>query len=54
MDQSPPSEDDNHSLSQEFSSLMESKDLSPSLQEPTIGPYPEQDQSSSHITTIFP
>jgi len=33
---------------------METKGSLPCLQEPAIGPYPEPDKSSSHLTTLFP
>jgi hypothetical protein len=41
-------------VSQEFPPFMEPEGLLPYSPQPTTGPYPEPDESNSHISTLFP
>jgi hypothetical protein len=55
MEQRPPWEAISHSASQEIPPpFMETEGSSPYSQEPDTGPYPEPDDSSSQILTLFP
>jgi hypothetical protein len=49
-----PSEADSHSAGQETAHLLETKGSLPCRQEPTAGPYPESDISSSHLPILPP
>jgi hypothetical protein len=53
MEQSPSCEANSHSASQEILTFME-PELSLSFSEgPATGPYPDPDESSPHLYTLF-
>jgi len=54
MEQSPSSEANSHSASQEIPRLYRTPGLLPCSQRPSTGPYPKPDESSPQLSSLFP